>query len=420
MGTGLISNEASWQRTEGEDGMVSTGRAFKSAPIAKLFLLSALKFATRDAYGVGVEYEGGRPGWCDALNGLPGMVGSAMPETFELSELLKYITETITKYQRPIVIPAELGKMIGAVNDALDELESSGYADPEEMPLDVPKELFKYWDTVATARETYRNEVAYYFSGNTVELSAEDAVEMLTNWYDQVQIGIERAFKIGSHGKDDDGKSGVPPAYFYYNVTSWTETGKHNAKGLPLANANSMEVARLPIFLEGVQRYMKLIKDDKEQMADMYDNVKASALRDRKLKMYLVTSDLGDESYDIGRIRSFFPGWLENQSIFMHMSFKYYLQLLRGKLYDQFFSEMKTDGGMIPFMNPDVDGRSLFEMSSFIASGAFDDPAVQGRGFQARLSGSTSEYLSVWKLMFIGPHPFLLNNEGELEMKLVP
>merc|ERR1711935_82662 len=101
-------------------------------------------------------------------------------------------------------------------------------------------------------------------------------------------------------------------------------------------------------------------------------------------------------------------------------SYKYYLQLLRGKLFDQFFTEMKTDGGMIPFMNPDVYGRSLFEMSSFIASGAFDDPAVQGRGYQARLSGSTSEYLSVWKLMFMGPGPFLLNDDGELEMKLVP
>ena len=70
--TGLISNQANWQRTRGKDGKVSKGRAFTSTPLAKLFLLSALKFATRDAYGVGIEYEGGRPGWCDALNGLPG------------------------------------------------------------------------------------------------------------------------------------------------------------------------------------------------------------------------------------------------------------------------------------------------------------------------------------------------------------
>ena len=63
--TGLIANDANWQRTK-------HGVAFKSSAIAKLFLLGAIKFATRDAYGMGVEYEGGRPGWNDAMNGLAG------------------------------------------------------------------------------------------------------------------------------------------------------------------------------------------------------------------------------------------------------------------------------------------------------------------------------------------------------------
>lgn len=66
--TGLIANEANWQRIgkEGKNGPMT------SSPIAKLFLLGAIKFATRDAYGMGVEYEGGRPGWNDAMNGLIG------------------------------------------------------------------------------------------------------------------------------------------------------------------------------------------------------------------------------------------------------------------------------------------------------------------------------------------------------------
>lgn len=66
--TGLIANEANWQRTGGP----GTGRAFTSPAITKLFLLGAMKFSTRDAYGMGVEYEGGRPGWNDAMNGLAG------------------------------------------------------------------------------------------------------------------------------------------------------------------------------------------------------------------------------------------------------------------------------------------------------------------------------------------------------------
>ena len=66
--TGLVANEANWQRTGGP----KHGRAFTSPAITKLFLLGVMKFSMRDAYGMGVEYEGGRPGWNDAMNGLAG------------------------------------------------------------------------------------------------------------------------------------------------------------------------------------------------------------------------------------------------------------------------------------------------------------------------------------------------------------
>ena len=63
--TGRVGLEANWQSSE-------DGEAFTSSPIVKLFLLGSIKYATRDAYGMGVEYEGGRPGWNDAMNGLVG------------------------------------------------------------------------------------------------------------------------------------------------------------------------------------------------------------------------------------------------------------------------------------------------------------------------------------------------------------
>ena len=40
--------------------------------ISKLCILGMLKFSTLDPYGMGVEMEGGKPGWNDAMNGLPG------------------------------------------------------------------------------------------------------------------------------------------------------------------------------------------------------------------------------------------------------------------------------------------------------------------------------------------------------------
>jgi hypothetical protein len=148
--------------------------------------------------------------------------------------------------------------------------------------------------------------------------------------------------------------------------------------------------------------------------------VKQSGLRDDGLNMYTISASLKGQSYDMGRMIAFSPGWLENQSIWLHMSYKYYLGLLRKGLYDEFLEEM-TSGGILPFMRPDQYKRSLMECSSFIASSAFDDPSDRGRGFLARLSGSTAEFLSMWVLMMIGPKPFFLHKDtGELQMQLVP
>jgi hypothetical protein len=353
------------------------------------------------------------------MNGLPGMVGSGMPETYELLILLKYVKKVVGTYGRPIVVPSELTKMIKTVNKALDDLEDTGFVDSEELPLDVPPELFNYWDVVASARENYRNDVQYYFSGNETSLSADEVVSMVDRWIDQVELGIERAMKFGSHGYKDDGTSGISPAYFSYDVTKWKLNKGRNDKGLPFVNALAMKVGRFPLFLEGPVRYMKTIQDDVDSTEDVYDKVMNSGLRDDGLKMYTISASLKGQSFDMGRMMAFSPGWLENESIWLHMSYKYYLQLIRGKLYDQFFSEMKG-GGMLPFMDPDVYGRSLMECSSFLASSAFSDPARHGRGFAARLSGSTAEFLTIWFLMFVGPEPFFLNENGELEMQLVP
>lgn len=410
--TGLVGIDANWQRT-------NKGVAFKSAPIAKLFLLGAMKFAMRDAYGMGVEYEGGRPGWNDAMNGLPGMVGSGMPETYEMFLLLKYVRKVVHTFGRPVVIPVELDTMIKTVNHALRTLKKSGFEEPEELSLDVPNELFEYWDVVAAARENYRNDVQYYFSGNTTAIPANELVRMVDSWLDEIELGMARAMKIGSFGDGDDGTTGIAPSYFSFAVTEWELNGGKNAVGLPLVNARAMKVGNFPLFLEGPVRYMKTIQDNKEAMKTMYERVLSSGLRDKKLKMYFLSASLKGQSYDMGRMMAFSPGWLENQSIWLHMSYKYYLQLLRGKLYDEFFSEMKN-GGILPFMDPNVYGRSLMECSSFIASSAFPDPSMQGRGFLARLSGSTAEFMSMWGLMFIGEKPFFLNHAGDVEMRLEP
>lgn len=103
-----------------------------------------------------------------------------------------------------------------------------------------------------------------------------------------------------------------------------------------------------------------------------------------------------------------------------HFVHHYYLQpsFLIG-MYTQFFDEMQS--GMLPFIHSETYGRSPVECSSFIASSAFVDPSIRGRGYLARLSGSTAEFLSMWALMMIGPTPFFINTETKLvEMQLTP
>jgi hypothetical protein len=342
-----------------------------------------------------------------------------MPETYELKLLLQYVKKVVDKYDRPIVIASELSEMITSVNESLRRLEKSGYVDDEKLRPHVPKPLFEYWDEVAAARENFRNNVQYYFSGDTVALDAKEVSEMIDRWLEQIELGISRAFYFATEGYGDDGKSGIPACFFAYEITDWEENGNRNDVGLPLVNAKAMSVKKFPLFLEGPVRYMKTIQDDFDKMEDMYERVLDSGLRDTKLDMYFLSASLEGQTYDMGRQIAFAPGWLENQSIWMHMSYKYYLQLIRGKLYDQFFSEMKG-GGMLPFMDPEVYGRSLMECSSFIASSAFPDPSVVGEGFVARLSGSTAEFMDMWKHMFIGPKLFFFNDNEEVEMQLTP
>lgn len=81
--TGREGIEANWQSSE-------DGDAFKSSPLEKLFLLGSMKYATRDAYGMGVEYEGGRPGWNDAMNGLVGKIECLLPARLQFAFLSFY------------------------------------------------------------------------------------------------------------------------------------------------------------------------------------------------------------------------------------------------------------------------------------------------------------------------------------------
>jgi hypothetical protein len=156
-----------------------------------------------------------------------------------------------------------------------------------------------------------------------------------------------------------------------------------------------------------------------DQLQAIYTNVKQSELYDSQLQMFKISGSLKKMGQEIGRMVAFSPGWLENESVWLHMSYKFYLELLRGKLYDAFYLEIST--GVVAFMDSKRFGRSPLEAASFIVSSAFPDKKLHGAGFLARLSGSTAEFLSMWIILTQGHQPFYLHEEtNELMLTLSP
>ncbi|MGB9827413.1 MAG: cellobiose phosphorylase, partial [Thermosphaera sp.] len=159
------------------------------------------------------------------------------------------------------------------------------------------------------------------------------------------------------------------------------------------------------------------IVKDKDALKEIYGKVRESELYDRKLGMYKVNAPLRDQPMEIGRARAFPPGWLENESIWLHMEYKYMLELIRNGLYDEFYQDFRNV--VVAFLDPGVYGRSPLENSSFIVSSAYPDESLHGAGFVARLTGANAEFLSIWKNMFIGGKLLTMEN-GELVLEFKP
>jgi len=374
------------------------GDAYRATVFAKLLTLALTKFATLDPWGMGVEMEAGRPGWCDALNGLPGLFGSSLCETYELTRLLDFLLQAMSEYpEETVAIPREQSALLDALLRAYRHWAQSKDADRD----------YVYWDAVASARETYREQVRWGIDGGTVTLAFTMLFPTLIAFGVKVEAGIAHALALND---------GLPPTYFAYTVTDYTQLDDADPQGHPYVQATHFEPRVLPLYLEGFVHALKLTTDP-APARQLYNRLKAGDLYDRKLGMYRINASLAGESYEIGRARAFTPGWLENESIWLHMEYKYLLEILRAGLYDEFFTDAKT--ALVPFLDPKVYGRSPLENSSFLVSSAHPDETLHGGGFVARLSGSTAEFLSLWNIMFFGARPFFVK-DGALHLTLKP
>ena len=127
---------------------------------------------------------------------------------------------------------------------------------------------------------------------------------------------------------------------------------------------------------------------------------------------------ISEQESQLNHPRIFPAGWLENESVWLHMEYKYFLELLRRGLVKEFFTEIH--GALVPFLDPLTYGRSILQNSSFIVSSAHEDKNLHGRGFVARLSGVTAEFLHMWLVMNMGLNPFVVDDQNRLTLRFNP
>ncbi|MCX5714082.1 MAG: cellobiose phosphorylase [Candidatus Omnitrophica bacterium] len=369
------------------------GQVYSTTLINKLLCLFVNKIASLDPFGCGIEMEADKPNWYDALNGLPALFGSSLCETFELKRLINFLDRSLRDWGcEKIEITEEIHGLLLALGQLLKENLDSSKQDKD----------FVYWDKSVSLKEEYRHKTKLGLSGKEIEMPVSELLEILSSGLIKVEQGIARS---------RDGKKDIYYSYFINEVMEYEIIHEHFV--LP----KKFVQKKLPFFLESQMHALRLA-DGPDQAKGLYEETRKSQLFDKNLRMYKVTAGLSGMPEEIGRCRAFTPGWLENESVWLHMEYKYLLEILKNGLYEEFYKDFKNV--LIPFQKPAKYGRSILENSSFIVSSAFPDKTLHGAGFVARLSGSTAEFLQIWLVMNIGARPFRTNKKNELILVFSP
>ena len=372
------------------------GEVYYTTLFVKLLSLAVIKLASLDAHGLGIEMEAERPGWNDALNGLPGRFGSSTCETFELKRLLLLLKEIHLKAPRTYqcLLPIEMHVLFKNMLSLLVQSKSKSQT------------LFSFWEKASTYKETYRASSQMGFHGDERSLKTAEISSFIRHALQKVDAGLRRS-KIK--------ESSLVHTYYWYELPRYKMNKEHS--NIKTILAPGFRKKTLPLFLEGQVHALRLEQNQNKSLK-IIEAIKESPLFDQTLKMYKLNASLKHESHQLGRARTFTPGWLENESIWLHMQYKYLLEVLKAGHIDLFYKMMKK--ACIPFLNPETYGRSVVENSSFIISEAHPDKKLVGKGYMARLSGATAEFIHIWMIICAGDSPFRLNKKKQLLFTLSP
>jgi hypothetical protein len=370
------------------------GEVYRTTLAAKLLCVLATRMATLDPFGVGIEFEAGRSDWNDSLHGLASIFGSSTNETIELRRLARLLLAGIESTGvEAVAVYRELAELIDALRAALRD------------DGDDEAALLAFWDRTNTAKEAYRAAVRDGVDGAEVSLGRDDLVDLLRACVAKLDRGIARAV---------DPDTGLINAYFYHDLVEYDVLERD---GRTVIRPRRFTQTPLCPFLEGPMHYLRTV-GDREAARRQYRAVRRSDLYDPKLRMYKVCAAVADQPKELGSILMYPPGWLERESVWLHMEYKYLLEVLRSGLVEEFFEDFRR--AAIAFQPPQRYGRSVLENVSLVVSSVHPEPGMHGQGFYARLSGATAELFDIWLHMNVGDRPFRLGADGELRLRLEP
>jgi len=318
------------------------------------------------------------------LNGLPGIFGSSVNETIELKRLTDFTLKALADVDSSFSLPAELTDFIAGLEALLNR--------PNLTP-----DLF--WQESGAQKEAYRKKVFLGFDGAEQVLSVAAVQTFLATVSNYLDAAIDKART----------PEGIV-TYFSYEAEQYREIADGKAV------VTHLKQKPIPLFLEGFVHALRIAEP--AEVRRLYDAARNSELFDLKLGMYRVNEPLGENALELGRIGVFNYGWLENGSIFLHMHYKFVLEMVRSGLIEEFYEQIEQL--LVAFRDPMEYGRNPIENSSFLVSSGFAiDPRQHGRGCVARLSGSTVEFLHLWTHLFLGATPFVFE-DGKLLFRPVP
>ena len=261
------------------------GAIYRTTLLVKLLCLVANRLGTLDPAGTGIEMEAGKPGWNDALNGLPGLFGSGLSELLELRRAVCFMADALDRISCPASDTVAVYEELAGFMRALQRIVR------RRLRSRTQRAAFEYWDSANTVNERYRDQTRLGVSGRTVVMSFRE----IRGFLEYVGTLLDATFKnpTRQHVLSPDG---VPYTYFLNEVVKHRPLSRRSHQGFPLVQALGFRQRPVRLFLEGAVHWMKTRPEDAREI---YRAVLRSGIFDRKLMMYKMSEDMTGETVEL-------------------------------------------------------------------------------------------------------------------------